>query len=378
VDVFWGPPQLPMPPLDFATLMKEERAQLRAAARSSNVAAEQPMPAQLPPLAPVLATTTREPAWSYRLSKVARPALDEVSGAPATVWHCRDFVSRDEEAQIMRCVDTAPSAMWVTLRGRQLQQHGGTPMPPPEGMVPEQLPEWVQGVCDALVAAGIFPADAPPNHVLVNSYQPGQGIDAHKDGPLYAPRVAILSLGSVASFDFVSDDTERSALASLLLPPRGLLVFEHDAYEKHLHTVPAAMSDEGRPRLLRLDLAEEQLARSRRPVVDPMTPLTCQPSDMPSKPMSSVDRAASAALALSPAALSAALPPMPSPTSPPQPPPLPRRGRRISLTVRRVLHVAEQPISPVCNRQNGPRPANAAAPGIANEAEGRGRFADVR
>ena len=220
-----------MAPLDFATLMKEERARLRAAARSS-VAAEQPMPAQLPPLAPVLATATREPAWSYRLPKVARPALDEVSGAPATVWHCRNFVSRDEEAQIMRCVDTAPSAMWVTLRGRQLQQHGGTPMPPPEGMVPEHLPEWVQGVCDALVAAGIFPANAPPNHVLVNSYQPGQGIDAHKDGPLYAPRVAILSLGSVASFDFVSDDTERSALASLLLPPRGLLVFEHDAYEK--------------------------------------------------------------------------------------------------------------------------------------------------
>lgn len=32
------------------------------------------------------------------------------------------------------------------------------------------------------------------NHVLVNEYQPGQGIMAHQDGPLYTPAVAILSL----------------------------------------------------------------------------------------------------------------------------------------------------------------------------------------
>lgn len=33
---------------------------------------------------------------------------------------------------------------------------------------------------------------ARPNHVLVNAYQPGQGIMPHEDGPLYHPAVAIL------------------------------------------------------------------------------------------------------------------------------------------------------------------------------------------
>ena len=111
-------------------------------------------------------------------------------------------------------------------------------------------------VCDELVRCGYFPPECPPNHVLLNEYQPGQGIDAHKDGPLYAPHVAILSLGSHATFQFVEDTTARSPLASLLLPPRGVLVFTGDAYEHALHTVPADEADDcARPGLIRLDAA---------------------------------------------------------------------------------------------------------------------------
>ena len=87
------------------------------------------------------------------------------------------------------------------------------PRPLPEGFAPELLPGWVGAVCDALVRSGVFPPDAPPNHVLLNEYQPEQGIDAHRDGPLYAPRVAIVSLGSACSFDFVTDDVARDVRA---------------------------------------------------------------------------------------------------------------------------------------------------------------------
>ena len=64
-------------------------------------------------------------------------------------------------------------------------------------------PDWAQSLFDALVAAGIFPADAPPNHIIVNEYTPGIGMSAHKDGPMYAPRVAILTLSAAGSFDFI-------------------------------------------------------------------------------------------------------------------------------------------------------------------------------
>ncbi|CAN0391528.1 unnamed protein product [Laminaria digitata] len=69
-------------------------------------------------------------------------------------------------------------------------------------MVEEELPQFLREVCEALVAAGIFPENAPPNHVLLNEYSEGQGIGPHKDGPLYEGRVAILSLGSEANLDF--------------------------------------------------------------------------------------------------------------------------------------------------------------------------------
>ena len=64
-------------------------------------------------------------------------------------------------------------------------------------------PDWAQSLFDALVAAGIFPKDAPPNHIIVNEYTPGIGMSAHKDGPMYAPRVAILTLSAAGSFDFI-------------------------------------------------------------------------------------------------------------------------------------------------------------------------------
>ena len=41
-----------------------------------------------------------------------------------------------------------------------------------------------------------------PNHVLVNSYAPGQGIMAHEDGPIYFPCACIVSLGEAAIMRF--------------------------------------------------------------------------------------------------------------------------------------------------------------------------------
>jgi len=60
---------------------------------------------------------------------------------------------------------------------------------------------------------------------------------------MYLPRVAIVSMGSHCTFQFVSNDLQRRPMTSLLLPRRGLLVFEADAYEKFLHTVPSVHAD---------------------------------------------------------------------------------------------------------------------------------------
>ncbi len=235
------------------------------------------------------ATETAPP--SYTLSARQRGALTRVPGTPSTVWHLRDFVSEAEELALLQEVDRSPATMWTPLGGRRLQSLGG--LPKAGGMSPVPLPAWVQSISAALIAAGAFAPDSPPNHVLLNEYQPGQGIEAHRDGPLYLDRVAILSLGSVAGFDFLDDD--RSPLASLLLPPRGVLSFAGDAYTRLLHQVPATRQDaapcDGRP-LIRLD-----------------APAGARTGDEP----------------------------------PPEPP---ARRRRVSLTFRRVLQVHDEGVEP--------------------------------
>ncbi len=242
--------------IDFASMLAEERRRARASRGGGNVA-------DAPKAAPSSPTKQRSDLtpddWpQYALPATpCRPFLHEshrVVCGTSGVSFIPEWCTPEEENEMLRCADCAPVAAWTTLRGRRLQSLGGEPLPPPELMSREPLPGWVQSVCDELVRVGVFSREWPPNHVLLNEYQPGQGIEAHKDGPLYAPNVAILSLSSHATFEFVADDAQRRPVASLLLPPRGLLVFTDDAYERYMHRVPAVQSDDlTRPGLVRLD-----------------------------------------------------------------------------------------------------------------------------
>jgi hypothetical protein len=195
----------------------------------------------------------------FRLSAAAhRGPFDRsrhrVSCRTTDVWHLPDFLTGVEEAELTACIDAAPSHLWTRLRDRRLMHLGGNPVGAlGTGIEIEPLPAWAQAICDELVRVGVFPADAPPNHILLNEYQPGQGIDAHKDGILYMPHVAILSLSSHTTLAFVEDLPSRSPVASLLLPPRGLLVFAGEAYKKHLHMTTKGIADDlERPGLVRL------------------------------------------------------------------------------------------------------------------------------
>ncbi len=69
---------------------------------------------------------------------------------------------------------------------------------------------------------------------------------AHTDGPFYHPRAAILSLGGPAIFHFqrprqaaAQGGDDDTAVGSLVLQPRSLLVFTGEAYEGHLHEIKA-------------------------------------------------------------------------------------------------------------------------------------------
>lgn len=180
-------------------------------------------------------------------------------GSLDAVYYISDYVSEAEEAQIKLQLEASPAEMWQSMQGRRVQECGSRMAADGRGLVLETLPQWMQSVCARLVDDGIFPPTAAPNSVALNEYSAQQGIAPHADGPVYAPRVAILSLFSPALLRFYGKQPELEAhlawdestdtpahatgggqpLECLLLQPRSLLLFVGDAFREHCHEVAA-------------------------------------------------------------------------------------------------------------------------------------------
>jgi 2OG-Fe(II) oxygenase superfamily len=135
---------------------------------------------------------------------------------------------------------------------------------------PRPLPPPLDELAQELVDRGVFAPETPPNHVLLNEYQPGQGIMPHTDGPVYYSRTATLSLCSSVVMEFtprrrrqqrrrsssqvVVEEKEEEEevdigktttaspppppLLQVLLEPNSLLVFQDDAYLEYCHGIP--------------------------------------------------------------------------------------------------------------------------------------------
>uniref|UniRef100_H2YYH0 Fe2OG dioxygenase domain-containing protein n=1 Tax=Ciona savignyi TaxID=51511 RepID=H2YYH0_CIOSA len=119
----------------------------------------------------------------------------------------------------------------------------------PKGMIAETIPDWLTE-CGSLVQKTKMFDDKTPNHVLVNEYKPGQGIMPHKDGPLYHPTVATISLGCHTCLDFYDDISVEGSYDlmdrykfSLFLEPRSLLILKYSMYENLLHGIKEAFVD---------------------------------------------------------------------------------------------------------------------------------------
>jgi alkylated DNA repair protein alkB family protein 6 len=172
-----------------------------------------------------------------------------------------DFLPPSEADALRHSVDAAKG--WVELSGRRLLSLGG--LVTPKGLVAAPLPAWVGRAVDASAARAGFDPSRPPNHALVNRYRPGEGILPHEDGPAYEPRVAILSLGSPAVLRFWRRRRRQGSGgdggggggdpppvpvpgvdppdASWLLEDRSLVVFEGEAYAECWHGIEACENE---------------------------------------------------------------------------------------------------------------------------------------
>ncbi|CAK8532498.1 unnamed protein product [Lathyrus sativus] len=189
-----------------------------------------------------------------------RQKLDNFKiGSLPNVFYIPDFITDADQTLLLNNIYGAPSSKWKLLKNRRLQNWGGVVHE--KGLLPQPLPPWLTNLTHKISEeSGLFPS--PINHVLINEYQPNQGIMPHQDGPSYFPVVAILSLGSPVVMDFTphtrlkldsqvinkESDGETIEIVkdkwlddhrpfSVILMPRSLLIFKDNAYSDYLHGI---------------------------------------------------------------------------------------------------------------------------------------------
>ena len=185
------------------------------------------------------------PDFGALLALPATPLLRSIAPAPfASCAYVAAALAAPDAARLAAAIDAAAApAQWVELRGRRLLQFGGQPLP--GGMRDAApLPPFLAAIAARLVAAGVFPAAFPPNHVLVNDYACGEGILAHSDGPRYHPVVATLSLldASVMRFSVLygreaPGERGGAVVGELLLAAGSLVVTWGELYSRYAHAI---------------------------------------------------------------------------------------------------------------------------------------------
>ena len=98
-----------------------------------------------------------------------------VENGPKTSYYIPDVITEEEENFLIKNVNDSPKPKWTQLKNRRLQNWGG--IPTSKGMIPETIPDWLDKYCQKIARLNIFESNIP-NHILVNEYKSGQGLDS--------------------------------------------------------------------------------------------------------------------------------------------------------------------------------------------------------
>jgi alkylated DNA repair dioxygenase AlkB len=170
-------------------------------------------------------------------SRTTETACSAVSGLSLLP----DFITEAEERALLSIIDQQP---WLADLQRRVQHYGYrydyTARQVTADLYLGALPEWLQPLATRLHHEGLFAT--APDQVIVNEYQPGQGIAAHVDCvSCFGDTIASLSLGSDYLMDFTHSQTAQKA--SLFLFSRSLLLLQGDARYCWQHSIAKRKSD---------------------------------------------------------------------------------------------------------------------------------------
>ena len=177
------------------------------------------------------------------LSKLA--PTDEESEIPGSAY-VPEFLSDDEAAALYRWFDSRPPEEWMRDLSRRVIHYGWrydyTTRRISSDLYIGALPERFAALAERLYhETGEF--QEMPNQVIVNEYQPGQGIAMHTDHHDFGPTVAMISLGDSWSMDFLHERTGRKQ--SRLLAVGSALILSGEARLEWRHGIAKRKTEPG-------------------------------------------------------------------------------------------------------------------------------------
>ncbi len=160
---------------------------------------------------------------------------------PPGATYVDDYVRSAEAATLIARAD---AACWRDDLRRRVQHYGWRYDYRARRVAPEDFlgepPDWLSEIRARLVADGLF--ERRPDQIIVNGYEPGQGIAPHVDcAPCFGATIATLTTGSGAEMAFRR--SRGGAEASVYLAPRSLLVMTGEARYAWTHGIAPRKSD---------------------------------------------------------------------------------------------------------------------------------------
>jgi alkylated DNA repair dioxygenase AlkB len=158
------------------------------------------------------------------------------------------FIDRSTQTCLLAEIDRQP---WLDTLHRRVQHYGYKydykARKVDRAMYLGSLPDWAQPVAHRLLSEGHLPE--LPDQLIVNEYQPGQGISAHVDCiPCFGASICSLTLGSHCIMELT--EVAGLGLESLLLECGSLLVLAGESRYNWKHRIPARKNDKIDGRLL--------------------------------------------------------------------------------------------------------------------------------
>lgn len=152
-----------------------------------------------------------------------------------------NFLTREEEKRYLQTID---NQLWVNDLRRRVQHYGFKYdykiRRVDYSMRLGNLPDWLTPLSIRLFKEGYF--DKMPDQVIVNEYEPGQGITSHIDcEPCFEDTVVSISLGSDCIMDFTHQITKDKI--PVLLQRRSAVVLKGESRHNWSHGIAMRKTD---------------------------------------------------------------------------------------------------------------------------------------